>query len=608
LLGTVFWFVQMQSAQGKLKQCRQQMVQFVADDYFDAGKRYFEGLDPTIQGDGEIITSHSQLLKNETAESNRVGRFKTLIAEINLTGPLGRSIDDTLEQADKLAQTESEKNEVTILKNKLVTARIERQNLRKEEFLKKLMPIQAAFKTATDSPASESSVDQLADLKVELENLIAGSTLFIDGLPAVSLSMAQNARNLLAQVDARIAGMAASDAAQSSRAGLIKRFGTPGRFAAALETFAKNYPDDINSADFLEAAAKKGTWESFAKWQDTAKSFREVLNREGLSPDAAKNLKEGLEESSSKMVMADYETSLELTREFLNEKQQQKPQGQIDKDLLNDTLSFLRKHKYSDIQIVKRSGKVLYLASSGSNSFRYFKSEATGSTGSLAYDPGERSKEAPHCEHASKLKAMLKDSKGRLAKDVMREMIEVALSPSADPTLIVEPLVQCEYIDQILYLTKFCVPELKEFAETERVRLDVQNVVGGVWKFAAEPKLPDLRRRAVKAIVSFKEEWKDQLANSKTPEIDMTKTVEWTEIANYQPVGFLLLQRNNDWKVVTEKRLSKGTSLYVIKLSANNETSLKNIGKYDAGALAENSDSSELIAGRPVFVLSPSPK
>ena len=597
------WFVSAQSARRTLASARQNMELFVRDSSFDAGRRFFDGLTPTLRADGQLIRSHSQLLEKEQVEKQRLNRFQELIAQIELNGPLDGHLDNLLDEATELAQPATEKKQVEIIRNNLKSARQIRQNERNQTFLKTLQPLQSNIESVIKRSSDMSAVNELEPLVLELRKLIDDNSQQIDGLANISVPIKQTAENVARLATARIAEITANSQAEISLTKLMNDVSGLEQLPQALVIFANRYASDPNAADFLQVAKERKLWEALVKWQVLSHDIKQVSIK-SLSSDESKIWIDKLTAATQNLELANCSASVKSLHSFLSETKSVAPPA-ASENLIDRLIATFQQAIYTDIYVVRRGDVFYYLAEPfdpQKDSFKYWI--ANSKTLSTKRLDGDVSFKAKHCQLAAQLVELLEHEKVQRTDDLVLEMLEKTIASSLEPSddsVGIDPVVESEFIDQILLFAKYSNPAWKEFADTQRALLRTGGLVGNDWKVFDDVAVLKARELAPAAIDNFAQQSTKFQDSIRQQGPDVKAMTGWSELADYQFAGYLY-QANQKWSVGTKGKIENGATLYCLVPKLGNQAILEAIGNFDSSHLVDIPESAVLLSGRPVFL------
>ncbi len=577
------------------------MAQFVAENGFESGLSFFAGLDDQVQRDAEVIRLHDQLVANQSKEKERQSKFKDLVELVDLVGPLEINLDNYLDEAKNLAANDSENNEIEALRNRLNSERQIRQNKRNSLFQAKLKPIQKSLENALNEDTDLATTDNLNRLISDINRLLLDSTKRVDGMAGISSLMKNNANNLTAKAAARIRQIQMGNQAVQELAKLKRHLNAPKQYADSLVSFAEMYPDNINAQNFLSTAKESDNWNAFNSW----KTIAEKLNAaalEAISANDAGDLSKKIKlASQTKFKMPDGPI-LKLVQ-FLDKKQLRPAGGDKNRKLLR---TFFERSEYEIIEIAVQENEFYYLAvpfDPSDKTFKYFKKTDRPPISTKAINT--KAMKAPHCRISEQISKQLSAEKITNYDKLCFELINTSLGSgnSSQPSPYLDSLVQCEYLNQVLLFATLMSPELKPFAEKQRSEMQSQKLVGNKWKYKTEEN-QDLRRIASKFLERFKEDLGELELSANISKEDLAEMLQWSDIQDYQLVGFIYRNANKKWLIDTTSQLEDGVELYCVNLKADESVGLENVGTFNAKTTELNS-SSNLQSGRPIYINSP---
>ena len=603
-------FISNRNQQKIISANKTQMQAFVDESAFDSGEQFFNALDTAYQNDAEIIRLINQLKSDKQAEDTRLESLDQLIALVDLKGPLEINLDDFLREAEQLSATSDEKQQVEALKNRLNSERQIRQNKRNQIFLDKLKPIQAELESLVNGKADATTTKKLDVLIEKIEKSIYVAKERVDGKAGVSRLIEQTAENLSKKAKSRIENIAADRKSMAAFALLKTKTGTFPRYAQGLEDYAQKFPDNLNSAEFKVTAREVKFWEGFRAWQLIAKQVDpEILFV--CTPEEADALLDQIEAAKSINVGIADKAINELVA--LLERQKLKPTNGLNNIKL--LKSYFDQSEFADLEIAVSGNEFYYLAQpfdpNTDKTFKYF-TDNSGTAGTSKKDFISRL--APHClvsqQVTKKLDAAITSLKpgptdAAIEGNINELIIELASVVSgdgldADSLTSLDPLVQCEYLNQILLFTTLMSPELKSFAETQIAAMQGKKLTRNDWK-AADSDLNEndsLRKIASRFLATFKKELDEEKEVSGVLTNELKEMSQWVELSDYRLVG-LLYRIDDKWLVDSSIKIDDDQELYCVLPDENGSAKIQSMGVYKSDSLESNSF---FQAGRLIYI------
>lgn len=591
-------FISNRNQQKIISANKTQMQAFVDESAFDSGEQFFNALDTAYQNDAEIIRLINQLKSDKQAEETRLESLDQLIASVDLDGPLEINLDDFLREAEQLSATSDEKQQVEALKNRLNSERQIRQNKRNQIFLDTLKPIQAELESLVNGKADATTTNKLNSLIEKIEKSIYDAKERVDGKAGVSRLIEQTAENISKKAKSRIDNIAAARKSMIAFALLKTKIETPTQYAQELEKYAQNFPDSLNSAEFKVTAGEVKFWEGLNAWQRLARRVDlEILldctNEEVgtlLSQiNSAKSINVGISDKAISELVA------------LLERQQLKPTNGSDNIKL--LKSYFDQSEFADLEIAVSGNEFYYLAQpfdpNTDKTFKYF-TDNSGTAGTSKKDFISRL--APHCLVSQQIRKKLDTDNEESVNKLIIDLASIVQGDGldADSLTSLDPLVQCEYLNQILLFTTLMSPELKSFAETQIAAMQGKKLTRNDWK-AADSALNEnesLRKIASRFLATFKNELDEEKEVPSVLTNDLKEMSQWVELANYRCVG-LLHRLDDKWLIDSSSKINDDQELYCVLPDVNGSAKIQSVGVYKS----DNLDPHPLFqAGRLIYI------
>lgn len=600
-IAAVAWYLDGVAYNNSLNLAREQMVSFVKDQGFKSGQKYFDSLPEFVRKDGEVIRLHGELVANGEKEASRKQEFDRYVKQVDLTGDMGFAIEDIVKAIDQLSITNTEKRQTEILKNQINSERMLRQNARNQRFLKELGKYRDSLERIINQDVNHESVRDLSSLIIGIEKLTDSSTAFVDGKSGISTTIKRNANNLVLQASARIKEIETANQAIAELNEMARRVNDPVRFASGLKDFANRFADDKNSVEFSRTANEVEIWTGLQNWQKLAATHNSI-SLESISPKEAAKKRQRLQQLSQKLSIEGTSNSVNLLAKYLNDR------ATVPKDgarTIRQLKSVFTQPSFSAIQVVRtKNGEVRYLSApfdpQGDTKYRYFDKNASTRTDSREAE--DQFAEAPHCEIAKKLATTLETGQVNDFQELIVNLVATTLEDQPGAGIPLDPILQCEFLDQILLFAKLTSPALKPFSEKYRNEMKTQKLLVVDWK-APYPADAPSRASASNFLKNFERKFADLRSKQKKKSTDMAEVSSWHAVKDYSIVGFLY-RTNSSWKVATSQKIDSTAKLYCLIPTAKDTAKFELLGDYTAKSFANVSIGS-LQAGRPVFILSP---
>jgi len=163
----------------------------------------------------------------------------------------------------------------------------------------------------------------------------------------------------------------------------------------------------------------------------------------------------------------------------------------------------------------------------------------------------------------------------------------------------IDPLVQADFVDQLLTLIEETSPNLKSFATQQRELLRQGQVVGLSWRNVLDDNAKAGRPKAQRALEAIRQSYPSA---QKLIDDHMGSLKTWSQLANYRPVG-VIYKKGEQWIADVEMSVKDGQPLYCILPGRRDSASFDKIGTYASGIIDQGNSVLPLQAGRPIFVL-----
>ncbi|MDB4370482.1 hypothetical protein N9Z44_00105 [Mariniblastus sp.] len=606
LIIAIVFFVNQRSNYNKLVNARQTMEGFASEVNFKSGEAYYENLSEDLKNDGEIIRLLNKLEQTQNQEIQRLENFERLIALVDLEGSLDLTLDDHISEAENYADTTAEKDRIQALGNRLQSERQRRQTGRDELFLKKLAPYETKLKQIINEKPSSQTIQAIDQLISDIEKLNFDSLERQDGKAGISSSKTRRASSLVERADARKGRIEFENKSIVDLSKLKSFINLPTTHAEAIEKYARQYPDNINSLDFKATADELDFSTNLLQWQAFAKRLdAKLLNK--LSPESADPLLKQLNSIKSVDIGVPKSSLIEL-EEFLEKSKEVKSPPDDLKENLDLLEDFFEQVKYEEIKIALIGDEFYYLSQpfneAKETTIKFFIDDGRTQGKKLSVEELEKLSVdlAPHCAISLEINNVLKTFADKDLEGGLLKLIEMALGSELDPEELqnLDPLVQCEYLRQLLLFTSLTSTRFKDFAEEQSTKLSIKNLAGNDWQ-ARTAAIEDLRKDAVRYLRRFKEDF-EELELEVGPSInDLEAMIKWKSIADYKVVG-ILLRTDDAWEIdFISSQLQPNTPLFCLVPDSRGFLSEEKIGAYDANTNAYK-DVPGLQAGRLVFI------
>lgn len=601
-VGFVAWFGMSQSRSGNLIEAQEQLRVAIQQKQYSEGVAIHDAFPDYIKADSEVVGLYDQLQQSVQAEESRKGGMTKLLAEFNLDGDLGKSLDDQLAEGRKMAKSPVEKEKLDQLKEQLDERRLEKQKVRSTEFLSQLGPLEKELNgMLTKVNSGSAAPSTLMPLAKKIRTLTTSSHADKEGLPGISSGAKAQADRLIASAEGAMEREKMGKQSAAALSALTKKVARINQLDDALMKFNVRFPSEPNVRDFEVSSREGEHFSGIRLWKDVGETVQEYPI-DTLSKDQLIDLQSDVADALELTDISDWSDSVKLLREHLSRILADDDNIEQEKQSLE---SFFNQSSLRRISVLERDGKKYYLASDFDPDKRKFSYFVRGSNQRVRkYQNGDIGGLAGHCKIAASVIKHL----GRSSFDTDAQIIKMLtdalekskpLSPINGPPI--DPLVQCDMVDRVLEYAEVVSPSLGDFAENQRRILQEERVTGLRWK-NVEDDLADQARPTASALLDRVR--RNLPAASELINDNLVKMQKWARVADYEPSG-LLYRVDGRWIVepVTANAITEGETLYCLIPGRRNVSSFEVIGKSAQGGVDRGDAILPLQAGRPVFVI-----
>lgn len=601
-VGLVAWFGMSQSRSGSLIEAQEQLRVMIQQKQYGEGVAAHDAFPDYIKEDSEVAGLYSQLTQSLQAEESRKGGMTKLMAEFNLDGDLGKSLDDQLAEGRKMAKSRDEKDKLAQMKEQLDARRLEKQKVRSTEFLNQLDPLEKELNSMlTKVNAGSAAPSAVMPIATKIRALTKSSHADKEGLPGISSDAKAQADRLIASADGAIKREKMGKQSAAALSALTKKVARLNQLDDSLMMFVNRFASDPNSRDFEVSAREEQHFSGIRLWQDVGETVQQYPI-ETLSKDQLIDLQSDVADAQELTDISDWSDSVKLLREHLSHMLADDNNVDEEKRALED---FFNQARHRKISVLERDGKKYYLMTEFDPDRRKFSYFVRGiNQRERKYQKGDIGGMAGHCKIANSiLKRLGRDSFDTDAQII--KMLEDALEESKPLSAIngppIDPLAQCDMVDRILEYVEAVSPNLGDFAEKQRRILQEERVTGLKWKNVEDDFADEARPTAAKLLQRVRA---NLPAASKLINDNLLKMQQWARVADYVALG-LLYRVDNRWIVdtVTPNAITDGETLYCLIPGRRNVSSFEIIGKSANGGVDRGDAILPLQAGRPVFVI-----
>lgn len=171
--GIVAFWQYRRMKQQRVDNAVQQFSQLVNGDQINEASSFWNGLktdSPELTQDLEMLALHSKLERKIAAEDERVAQFNSYLEKADDENPANINVG-ALNEAEKLAQTETEKSLIFDLQLRLDDYQRQRAEEQSKLALQELEKINAKLEQIKDLPIDEVDTKELSNLIAALDNL-----------------------------------------------------------------------------------------------------------------------------------------------------------------------------------------------------------------------------------------------------------------------------------------------------------------------------------------------------------------------------------------------------------------------------------------------------
>lgn len=595
------WFGLAQYRQSQITDYRVALEAFVNDGALESGQRYYQQLPSFAKSDNDISQLHARMATLEKDEGQRIAMLEEVIGRIDLTGDLGDEADDLIDRARQYATTAADNERLLNLKNSLDEARKQRQEQRTEAYAAAAKPMEKELAAMLAKVQSATAMPEaLAGIVGKLEGLKNDAVKRTDGMAGITLTAKQQTEDLIDEANSVIDRARKKKQSAEALTTLKEQAVKLRNLADALTRFEKLYPENTNARDFRLSAGERNHWEGLRRWQDLATTISKY-DIEKLGRDELVNLRDDMKSSSELTQFTNWPDSLRKTREFLDSMVSDRTELLR---RLGDTQAFFKQQNHTELHVLHREGLRYYLAHDFQPKNRKFSYFTRGQAQvERKYRDEDIGGLAGHCELAKDILKQFEFFSGHIDQALL-ELLNTALAKSKELTVMngptIDPLVQAEFIDQILILIEEISPDLKTFATRQRDLLRRVQVIGLSWRNVMDDDANQSRNKAENAIETIRRNFPDA---QNLIAANMASMKTWSQLANYVPVGVIYM-KGEQWMADVAVKIEDGQPLYCVIPGRRNAASFEQVGTYSGGVVDQGDSVLPLQAGRPIFVIS----
>ena len=594
------WFGLNQYRQGQLDDYRASLKKFVNDDALESGQRYYQQLPAFAKSDNEISQLHARMASLEKDENERISMFNDAISRIDLEKELGDEADNLIDRARQHASTGADNQRLQNLKQDLDNARKKRQQQRTENYLTAAKPLETELAAMLDKVKAATAMPEAITGVVEkLQSLKNNALQRTDGLAGITLTAKHQTEELIEEANLMLDRSRQKKKSAVALTTLKEQAVKLRNLGSALTRFEKLYPQNPNSRDFKLSAGESNHWNGLRMWQDAASTVSQY-NIEKIGLQELKTLRDEMLTASELTKLTNWPESLESTTKFLTSMTSDRS------DLLRqlgDAQAFFQQKNFTEIHVLHRDGKRYYLThefNPNDRKFSYYKRGQDQEE--RRYQDDKIAGLAGHCKLAKDIARQFENFNGDTDRALL-ELLAVTLVRSKELTVMngpnIDPLVQADFVNEIMILIEQTSPLLKTFAARQRELLKRAQVIGLPWRNVQDETANKARPKAVQTLDTIRRNYSDA---QKLLDDNMESMKTWTQVANYDPVGIIYM-RGEQWIADMEEPVEDGTPLYCLLPGRNGSSSLNKVGSFSNGFVDQGNSVLPLQAGRPIFVI-----
>ena len=595
------WFGLAQSRQGTLAESRETLAQFVNDGALESGQRYYQQLPGYAKSDNEISQLHARMATLEKEESQRVAMFEEIIGRFDLTGKLGDEADDLINRARQYASTDRDKERLLDLKKDLDEARQQRQAKRTEAYRAAAKPIESELSTMLAKVKNSTAMPEaLTGIVGKLNTLKTDASKRTDGMSGVSLAAKQQTEDLINEANLVIDRSRKKSQSAKALTTLKEQAVKLRNLGDALSRFERLYPENPNSRDFRSSVAEQNHWDGLRQWQAIATTVQQY-DIEKLEQAELENLQEDMTTASELTRFTNWPESLAQTTKFVDSMVSDRAElfGK-----LGDVQAFFKQRNYTELHVLHRGQDRYYLAHEFQPDQRKFSYFVRGQAQvERKYQDSDIGGLAGHCELAKDILREFEDFRGDVDQALLK-LLKTALAKSKNLTATngptTDPLVQIDFVDQLLGLIEEISPNLKPFAGQQRELLRKSQVAGLSWRNVIDERAKAARPKADQMLDTIRRSFPDA---QKIIADNMASMKTWSQLANFAPAG-IIYKDGVLWIADVALPVQDGQPLYCVLPGRRDTASFEKVGVYRAGVVDQGDSVLPLQAGRPIFVLS----
>jgi hypothetical protein len=237
---------------------------------------------PDVVSETEVQGQKSLLDDAFKAQRGRRDMFTTALARAS-AGPPTNPDQNALSEAHRLAQTSDEKQSVADIEAKFTKAERHIQGEHDAAISTKLVDFSRRLKAteSMDRANSKAIISGLSDL---INDIDGAKSQFSKARPAVLVQLDP----LLARAKAIQQSIDQENQQADAKTAITSLIGRPAAYEAALEGFAKRFPDSEIAANLKVLEQESHLWEGFTEWDSFASAL--LGDNETLTPKRAREL------------------------------------------------------------------------------------------------------------------------------------------------------------------------------------------------------------------------------------------------------------------------------------------------------------------------------
>lgn len=272
LSATIIMLVYHTSKQNEIANWESKIKANLANDKIEAAASLISQVPQKLRNEPKIIQLTLDLKNKQSQEESRASTFSLLVKSL-LSSEVKSLNPEQLQNAEKLALTPDEKNQVTEIRIQYDTYLREQKQIRQTAFEQRLEQLEAIFEEL--GKIDKSNADKFLAKSNEcliLANKLASENDISQGLLARARSIQDATLRAKNDIDNQIRMKQSADRDLSQ---IVKICNTPNILAEKLKLFVKEYPSHEYSLEFSRSVSLTDAWLAGETWRTLFQSFKE---------------------------------------------------------------------------------------------------------------------------------------------------------------------------------------------------------------------------------------------------------------------------------------------------------------------------------------------